>query len=1138
MAPKRAQTRKSKQLVVAGPKATPKATPKPTPKAKAKPGATKKPGAGAPKAKSATTRANAQAPNAKAAANANAARKVEAVQKSKLSAAEKAAAVDKIQKAAAARAAAAARKKGKLPSQEINESGFGPSGIPTWALFETVEVAPSNDASLNRQKQYTYKTQKSGKCAFLREGRVLDANVDKRFCGPGQVLGTTTSTEKKRCYTFERFKPAGGSTVLRRPLTSVSGPCKVATKYTPFTRNVGGGYAYAPRQTTANERARETAGPPKPPVCAAEIAAAAGGAFDPVMDACFKRDMADRNKPLLSRISEGKWLCDADGKRPKIGPHQGIVYEFAKMLAGSPRAAVGNRRGLLVWHNTGSGKTVTAMGIIAAFWDSGRKINMCTTNANMASNNLTEYAQNALLFFPAESRKIFAGKPPPPPPDGGSLYSRGSFQHPNAGALKAWCAGAGAATLKSRVTTWSFWRLGSIKTNEPGRPTQPMRDYLHPTSKDGKSLGSVLIIDEAQNLFKPSKSEQDREGSENLRKHLLKDAAGRGDIMLFSLTATPGDTAQEYMSMLNIVRPTGAPVLTLAEVVADPTRARGLLSYADIRGDKTHYGTIVGGPKNYEVPHSPAYYAAYLAAFTAAGSAAKPETRDLDKNPDAAKDYYLKSRVAGCILGKTAAKTFYSDEDWDLLKKQKPVPGIAVINSKSEVVLSEKMKAALANAMKSQGKQYVYVPDPNTLKAAVSALKLAGMEQFKAPAPTSRKVKDPETGAEKTEKVVVVKDMSNKPRFFAYYGGVLDGETVDSAQQKGVQNFFKSDKNLAGEKLKIFVTTEYEGLDLWHLRNVHLVAPLPTQALDDQAVGRALRYCGHKGNATSVTVARYFGVAPPSEQVAEALEGAGGVTKAGKPRKTRGDKLEKVQAAEAELLALNEQLAKAGYSERPKARDANSYVYYDALRRAAPLEAFLTCLKGVSIECGLLDQIQAGPKITCGAACNVKLNAAGTDIQSAGGSFKPAKTTTTTPNKPNKAPATPAPSTPAPFNVKTKTTATPTPSNGKTTKTKTTTTPTATSTKAPANAASKANATKKPASAAAGKTYLNKGVRVAVRPRSRSPARAPPGRRRAKTTSPGIVQQILNFLSGRASSPPPKPKRTKYAGQTSGLRYA
>ena len=1131
MAPKRAaqgvkaggvkKTKDKQQLVLAAPKPKAPAAAAAKPKAQAKGTAS----TAKPKAQTAAAKpkAKAAAPNASK-PNANAARKVDAVKKSKLTNAQKTAAIDKISKAAAARAGAAKRAKGVRPSQEQNESGFGRNGIPTWALFETVEVAPTNDASLNRQKQYAYTTQKSGKCAFLREGRVLDGNVDKRFCGPGQVLGTTTSTEKNRCYTFERFKPAGSNKVLKRPLTSVSGPCKVATKYTPFTRNVGGGYAYAPRQTTNNERARETAGPPKPPVCAAEIAAAAGGAFDPVTDACFKRDMADRNKPLLSRIAEGKWLCDADGKRPKIGPHQGVVYEFAKMLAGSPRAGVGNRRGLLVWHNTGSGKTVTAMGIIAAFWDSGRKINLCTTTANAASNNFTEYAKNALLFFPVESRKIFAGKAPPPPPDGGPLYSRGSFQHPNAGPLKAWCAGAGAATLKSRVSSWTFWTLGSVQTNEPGRARQPMKDYLHPPK------GSVLIIDEAQNLFKPSKAERDREGSENLRKHLLADAAGKGDVMLFSLTATPGDTAAEYMSMLNIVRPTGAPVLTLAEVVADPTRARGLLSYADIRGDKTHYGTIVGGPKNYEVPHSPAYYAAYLAAFTAAGAAAKPETRDLDLAPDGAKDYYLKSRVAGCMLGKTAAKPFYSDEDWDLLKKQRPVPGIAVINSKSEVVLSEKMKSALANAMKGQGKQYVYVPDPNTLKAAVSALALAGMEQFKAPAPTSRKVRDPETGAEKTEKVVVVKDMSNKPRFFAYYGGVLDGETVDSAQQKGVQDFFKSDKNLAGEKLKIFVTTEYEGLDLWHLRNVHLVAPLPTQALDDQAVGRALRYCGHKGDATSVTVARYFGVAPPSEQVAEALEGAGGVTKAGKPRKTRGDKLEKVKEAESQLLALNEALAKAGYSERPKARDANSYVYYDAVRRAAPLEAFLTCLKGVSIECGLLDQIQAGAKITCGAACKVKLNAAGTDIETTGAvAFKNKAAKPSSTASPNKKSSTPTPNAPK----------TPT---GKKTTPNAPKTPTPTGKKAPA--APKTPGKKAPAAVAgtrpkttttrpktAGPTFLNKGVRVAVKPRARS--RSPPPRRRRGGAAPGIVQQIINFFSGSAA-----PKRTKYAGQSSGVTYA
>ena len=496
-----------------------------------------------------------------------------------------------------------------------------------------------------------------------------------------------------------------------------------------------------------------------------------------------------------------------------------------------------------------------------------------------------------------------------------------------------------------------------MQTNEPGRARQPMKDYLHPPK------GSVLIIDEAQNLFKPSKAERDREGSENLRKHLLADAAGKGDVMLFSLTATPGDTAAEYMSMLNIVRPTGAPVLTLAEVVADPTRARGLLSYADIRGDKTHYGTIVGGPKNYEVPHSP-----------------------------------------------------------------------------------------------------------------------------------------------------------------AYYGGVLDGETVDSAQQKGVQDFFKSDKNLAGEKLKIFVTTEYEGLDLWHLRNVHLVAPLPTQALDDQAVGRALRYCGHKGDATSVTVARYFGVAPPSEQVAEALEGAGGVTKAGKPRKTRGDKLEKVKEAESQLLALNEALAKAGYSERPKARDANSYVYYDAVRRAAPLEAFLTCLKGVSIECGLLDQIQAGAKITCGAACKVKLNAAGTDIESGAVAFKnkaakpsstaaPNKKSPVAPNTPN-APKKKAPAAAAKTAVAGKTVAGKTAVPGK---------------KAPAVPKTTTTRPK-----TGGPTFLNKGVRVAVKPRARS--RSPPPLRRRGGAAPGIVQQIINFFSG--SSPPAAPKRTKYAGQSSGVTYA
>jgi hypothetical protein len=844
-----------------------------------------------------------------------------------------------------------------LPSQENNNSGFGKYGIPTWGLFETNEVGPS--ANNDRVRRITYEQSKNGRCVTLRDGKRVAGRAESAsgkvargtnaaVCGPGTVRGTEAKTVRRadgsqRCYTYELFKPAAlKGELIRRPVAWAPGPCRVGARYTPFSTTSEGNAVYAPRRLTQNEQQALLAGPGPPPVCGAEIAAAGNRAFDPVLDACFKRDLAVRSKPLMDRIAAGAWLCDKDNERPKLGPHQNIIYEFAKMLAAAKTpAAVGGRRGLLVWHNTGSGKTVSSMGIIASYWNTPKKIVLCTTNSNMRSNDMAEYAQNALMYFPREAAEIFKSVGLPPVPAGG-VYSRNAFQA-NGGnnPLSNWARDVGAPVIKRRVQSYSFWVLGS---KDKGTP-------VYPQLATGE--GSVLIVDESQNIFKPT-AKLEVKACANLKAFLQTPAAAQ-KITLFSLTATPGDTAQELTDMLNIVKPVKQPALTVASIAANPGIARGLIAYADIRGDKTHYGELTGGgARNIEVPHGPKYYAAYLSAF-GAGGGGKAEIRDLTKNPEKATEYYLKSRVAGCMLGLTAAKAFYGEDDLAKIRAQKPVPGIVTINSNTQMLLSDKFKIALGNAMRDAGNQYVYVPDVNTLKAAVSALKAAGVQQFKG---ANAGKGTPGPGL----------------RFYAYYAGTMDGEVTTVDQNKAVQKLFKSKENLNGQLIKIFVTTVYEGLDLWYLRGVHLVAPLPTKAMDDQAVGRALRYCGHSGGARTVNVYRYLGVAPGAGATADALAAADSGGGGRRPRGAAG-RLESVKAAEAALKKLNDSLG--GYSARPGARDANTYVYYDSIRRSAALDAFEKCLKSVSIECGIMDAIQFGGAPRCGGACSVKVTASG-----------------------------------------------------------------------------------------------------------------------------------------------------------------
>ena len=62
----------------------------------------------------------------------------------------------------------------------------------------------------------------------------------------------------------------------------------------------------------------------------------------------------------------------------RLGSHQAVAHTLGSVLA----KTTGNDRGFLVYHSTGSGKTLTCLSLILAFWNTSLKIVMCTTPEN------------------------------------------------------------------------------------------------------------------------------------------------------------------------------------------------------------------------------------------------------------------------------------------------------------------------------------------------------------------------------------------------------------------------------------------------------------------------------------------------------------------------------------------------------------------------------------------------------------------------------------------------------------------------------------------------------------------------------------------------------------------------------------
>ena len=770
-------------------------------------------------------------------------------------------------------------------------------------------------------------------------------------------------------------------------IQNVRGQTRTVPRYSPFdSENRWVTDPRFPRALTSNEKMKLVLPDPEPLLCPDEKLDLRD------QDSCFVRGMRPRLAPALARLKEPGLDACAASKTADLQPHQRSVFNLARTMAARTPEQLGGNRGLLCWHNTGSGKTVTSLGIVLAFWNSPRNIVLATTPANEADNNLSKYALNLFCFFPEYVAAVFKSPatPYPPPP-----WTLGSAP------LKAWCSSKdNIKPLTNRVRTYTFTTLASElclpKEGALGRSNPVGPKLLQGSGAPacgcgrgrgaggsgnnggGKTVGSVLIMDEVQSLFTPDPKFS---RAAKFLVPLLTSEEYRRKMFVFALTATPGNKVADMIDVLNFVRPTGSPAFSKDDAKS-PDKFRGLVSYVDIRSDLTRYGQKV--VKNVFVEMSPRYYAGFLKSISIRD--ADLDYARLEKVSKEA-GFLIKQRTAGNFLIKSALGGIYTDAELAAFRGSRPVPRVVDLGGNQLRVLSDKLMGVLQNATSMPGKQYVWVASLTTAKVAMAALEKMGFGQVQA--------KDYSKGRDAKGKTVYTSKIQAKGnRFILYKKGTANGQQLDEDILTAFAQTFSNRDNDSGDKVKIMLATEtyYQGLDMRALQGVHLADALFNATADKQAVGRALRLCGHSGAPTKrVAVYRYFST-PPAKFDASNVAGR---AKGGAAKKA----LAGLGPVDKRLRGLPAPDAFKGI-RMPEGQNAprvppgvNSYVYADAARRQQPVDVFELGLKAFAVDCPLFkDAYHAAEPFQCGvkpspAAAAAAMQQKNKKTQGGGGGF-------------------------------------------------------------------------------------------------------------------------------------------------------
>jgi hypothetical protein len=764
---------------------------------------------------------------------------------------------------------------------------------------------------------------------FLDDGKVsLKRISDKSVRVPGTVVD---SKDGVSTVSYMEPRKNDGQYVKRYSPTNITGQFVSDPR---FVR----------RLSPDQQRAIAMYKPPVPPVCVGET-------FNPrSSDNCFVKGVEQRLAPIIAEKRKFKGTAGAnpqcDFSIPKIGAHQMAVYEFARILASRSPKEIGGIRGMLCFHSVGSGKTATSLGVALAFWGTKRNIVLATTPENNRDNNAHVYTENLFKFYPDHVKLVFKDTPLPEftrAPFGRQVSAFGSTM--SAGdALKRWCADKkNVGPMSRRIKTFSFTELasnlgfqgtGGVGRANPEGEALLMGKYGKQTKKEpSKLIGSVLIMDEVQSLFKPSGTSEDYIKAANWLRAELTNAKYKKHMYVFALTGTPGGTVNDILSVVNFVRPLNVPRIRPEDLNKHPEWLKGFVSYVELRGDTSVYGNK--NVQNVFSEMDPKYYAGFLKTIkTLTDTQLKAE-----KRPG-----YMKNAIGAgdALTTKTAITGLYSADEIERLSRRDLTGGIpAVIRFGPKMsILSPKLREVLKRVLSTPGKQYMYVINASTAFTIMAVLDSMGYSNY----------------------VPSASPLGSGKRYAFYKSGSYSykGKTVkiEAKQLNAMKKALAASSNINGDNIKIVLATGtyYQGLDTPGLTGVHIVDPLHDVAADIQAVGRALRMCGHsKSSGKLASIYRYFSTVPRT------------FTHDGISKKLLPD----LERTAKKILNLNLSADLSTVNGPPPGGKLppgiNSYVFADAVRRNAPVAQTERLLKAMAVDCKIFkDVFHSKENFQCG----------------------------------------------------------------------------------------------------------------------------------------------------------------------------
>jgi len=453
---------------------------------------------------------------------------------------------------------------------------------------------------------------------------------------------------------------------------------------------------------------------------------------------------------------------------------------YGFVLDGNHRYVLGD---FTVTHNT-----CTATGVMDAFWDTDKEIVFVSSIEALASNPPEAFMKCAVELFPR-------------------------FKDPK---------------IKDNITE-EFQRRG-VKFFTFAQLahylliSHPLKVKKEDEPKHRNLLkNAVLIIDEVHNIFKPLPHQRAEHFA--LRDFLMdyKNPV-TSNLNLAILTATPGDTAQEIVDLLNLVRDRKSPPIKVPDL-RDPEglisfgkKIRGLVSYFNISSDLTKY-PLVQKLAPHKVPMTMTQYRKYVDVF----KEIKPIEKDFDKllATDKLDKYYKPARKY--------SNTLFTWEKNLLLNE---------FSSKIPVLLEELKKA-------DKEKHFIYSTFfENRGYGGHGVLAIAH-------------ILEKELGYEKVD-VAMARSINKgsmpllkpgKKRYMLAITNELAGNREHSTGEnlQELVTLFNNVDNNKGELVHVFLASQKfnEGIDFKALRNVHIFEPFLMHNKELQTIGRGARYCSH-----------------------------------------------------------------------------------------------------------------------------------------------------------------------------------------------------------------------------------------------------------------------------------------------------